>query len=534
MAEAIADRLIAYFLPHSYINGAIIDSLVALSGKGGTVSPMKVTPPYGLLQFSGPDNKAQLSRASKTGRAIRLTTGVYAVGASLPPADVAHHHRFDLIAHYWPDGVICASSALVGGGTVDGVLYVAAPDGRQAPLVLPGMSIQPIPGPGPLPGDIDMPAGTHMSGPARALTENVTGGPGRPARHRSGLSAVEDRIDMYARSSGAGRIRSLLDQLDVIAGSFDPGAVEIVRVRLAATLDTFTGATPQVSSPLLAARIAGAPFDGHRIIMLEQLIEVLTTRPPTPRPVTAPIQRWAWLPFFEAYFSNFIEGTQFSVDDARTIAIDGIPFFGKLEDSHDIAATYRLAADSADRVLVPTTGAELVEILQHRHRVLMAARPDKHPGELKERRNYAGGYEFVAPELVAGTLERGFATLRQLHDPLARAVSMMALVTECHPFDDGNGRVARLTANAELSAAGEVRIVIPTVYRSNYLAGLGALSNGTGKGDPLVAVLEFAQRWTGAVDWSDYTATNAILMSCNAFDDAIQAEATGRRLRMPN
>jgi len=494
---------------------------------------MTVTPPHGLLQFAGPGNKVRLSRAATTGRAVRLTTGVYAVGATLPPADVAHQHRFELIAHYWPDGVICASSALAGGGTAGGVLYVATPHGRQAPLVLAGMTIQPVSGPGHLPGDTDMPAGTRMSGAVRALVENVSTGPGRPARHRAGLHAVEDRIEMYARSSGAGRMRSLLDQLDVIAGSFDPGAVEIVRARLAATLVTFTGAAPQVSSPLLAARIAGAPFDGHRIIMIERLVEVLTARPPTPRPVTPPPQRWAWLPFFEAYFSNFIEGTKFDVEEARAIAIDGIPFAGKLEDSYDIAATYRLAIDSADRVRVPASGAELVEILRDRHRVLMAARPDKHPGELKERRNYAGGYEFVAPELVVGTLERGLATLRQLHDPLARSVAVLALITECHPFDDGNGRVARLTANAELSAAGEVRIVIPTVHRNNYLSGLGALSNGNGKGEPLVAVLEYAQRWTGMFDWSDYTAINAILLACNAFEDAIQAEATGRRLRMP-
>lgn len=430
--------------------------------------------------------------------------------------------------------MICASSAIAGGGAVDGFLYVATSGGRQAPLVLPGMTIQPVPGPGPLPGDTDMPAGTRMSGAVRALVENVSTGPGRPARHRAGLRAVEDRIEMYARSAGAARIRSLLDQLDVIAGSFDQAAVEAVRTRLAATLTTFNGTAPQVSSPLLTARIAGAPFDGHRITMIEQLIEVLTARPPTPRPVTLPMERWAWLPFFEAYFSNFIEGTKFDVDDARAIAIDGIPIDGKLEDCHDVAATYRLAVDTADRVRVPASGQELVEILRERHRVLMAARPDNHPGVLKSRRNFAGGYEFVAPELVVGTLDRGFATLRQLHDPLARAVAMMALVTECHPFDDGNGRVARLTANAELSAAGEVRIVIPTVYRNNYLTGLGALSNGTGKGEPLVAVLEYAQRWTGAVDWSDYTATNAILMTCNAFEDAVQAEATGRRLRMPD
>lgn len=62
---------------------------------------------------------------------------------------------------------------------------------------------------------------------------------------------------------------------------------------------------------------------------------------------------------------------------------------------------------------------------------------------------------------------------------------------------------------------------------------LGALSNGTGKGAPLFAVLEFAQRWTGAIDWSDYDATNAILTTCHAFEDPTQAEATGHRLQMP-
>jgi hypothetical protein len=494
---------------------------------------MSAAPPHGLLRFANSTTKTALSRAAKTDSAMRLATGIYAVGATLPPADVAHHHRFELIAHFWPSGVICGRSALAGGIPVDGVLYVATPVGRKAALELPGLTIQPVTGPGPLPGDTAMPADTSISGAARALVENVSAGPGRPPLHRAGLQAVEDRIDVYARSSGAGRVRSLLDQLDVIAGSFDPAAVKIVQERLAATLDTFNGAVPQTTSPLLAARLAGTPFDAHRIDMIERLIEVLTARPPTPLAATAPLGRWAWLPFFESYFSNFIEGTKFNVDEARAIAIDGIPIAGKLEDSHDVAATYRLAVDPVDQVRVPSSGDELVDILRDRHRILMAAREDKRPGELKERPNYAGGYEFVAPALVRGTLGRGFDMLRRLHDPLARAVAMMALVTECHPFDDGNGRVARLTANAELSAAGEVRIVIPTAYRNNYLAGLTALSNGTGKGEPLVAVLEYAQRWTGKIDWSDYGTTNTILADCNAFDDAVHAEASGRRLQMP-
>jgi fido (protein-threonine AMPylation protein) len=35
---------------------------------------------------------------------------------------------------------------------------------------------------------------------------------------------------------------------------------------------------------------------------------------------------------------------------------------------------------------------------------------------------------------------------------------MMFLISEVHPFADGNGRIARIMMNAELVAAGEERI----------------------------------------------------------------------------
>lgn len=77
---------------------------------------------------------------------------------------------------------------------------------------------------------------------------------------------------------------------------------------------------------------------------------------------------------------------------------------------------------------------------------------------------------------------------------------MMLLLTEAHPFDDGNGRIARILANVELSHAGQVRIIIPTRYRNDYLAGLNGVSNSAGQGQTLIAVLDFAQRWTASVD----------------------------------
>ena len=119
---------------------------------------------------------------------------------------------------------------------------------------------------------------------------------------------------------------------------------------------------------------------------------------------------------------------------------------------------------------VPKDSHDFIEILMRRHETGMQARPDQRPGQLKSEANRAGAMVFVAPELVLGTLQQGFEFYRSLEAPLSRAIMMMFLVTEVHPFADGNGRLARIMMNAELVAAGEDRIVIPTVFRDNYLA----------------------------------------------------------------
>ena len=108
----------------------------------------------------------------------------------------------------------------------------------------------------------------------------------------------------------------------------------------------------------------------------------------------------------------------------------------------------------------------------------------------------------------------------------------MFLVAEVHPFTDGNGRVARIMMNAELVAAGEERIIIPTIFRNNYLAALKALS-GNESTEPLPRVLGYAQKWTAAIAWGELEATRRILESCHAFLEPGIADETGVRLRLP-
>jgi Fic/DOC family len=464
-----------------------------------------------------------------------MAPSIYIVDAALPPEALAQHHALAIIAAVWPRAVFCDRSGLSGPVPVDGWLFICQPDlSRSADLVLPGIIISPRMGSGRLPGDIPLPGDLFQAGVARSLVENVSRPGrrpvGRPSR-QAGNEAVEDRIDELARTGGAGRIRNVLSELDVIAGYYDPRVVEVVRRRLAAVLGTVSGDV--LTSTRLKARLAGQPYDEHRIQLVTGLVETLEHTAPAAIPSLGPALRWQWLPFFEAYFSNFIEGTEFGVDEARRIAVEGFVPVERPADAHDISATYRLVSDPTLQSKTPKTADELLDTLREYHAVLMAARPDKRPGQFKVVPNYAGGYQFVTPDLLEGTLRRGFATLDKLTDPFQRATAMMFLLTECHPFDDGNGRLGRVLSNAELSAGGQVRIVIPTVYRNNYLAALTGLSNQAGSGQSLISVLHFAQRWTARIDWSSFETAKELLTSSNAFLDPGLAEITGQRLVFP-
>ena len=109
---------------------------------------------------------------------------------------------------------------------------------------------------------------------------------------------------------------------------------------------------------------------------------------------------------------------------------------------------------------------------------------------------------------------------------------MMFLVSEVHPFKDGNGRASRIMMNAELVAAGEQKMIIPTIFRNNYIVALKALSHNQ-FATPIIRTLDFAQKYTQAVDWSSFESAVSDLNRSNAFMDPVLADHEGIRLRLP-
>lgn len=100
---------------------------------------------------------------------------------------------------------------------------------------------------------------------------------------------------------------------------------------------------------------------------------------------------------------------------------------------------------------------------------------------------------------------------------MARALLAMFLVSEVHPFTDGNGRIARLVMNAELSVVDASRIIIPTLFREEYLDCLRVLTR-EGNPAPYVAAMQKIQAWTAAFDCQDLDRAIATMKACNAFE----------------
>ncbi len=102
------------------------------------------------------------------------------------------------------------------------------------------------------------------------------------------------------------------------------------------------------------ARGSGRPYDPDRITLFEKLHTELRATSPVLR--TAPergVEGRATLAFFEAYFSNFIEGTEFEVSQAADIVFNNAIPADRPEDAHDVLGTWQIVSDPVEMARTP-------------------------------------------------------------------------------------------------------------------------------------------------------------------------------------
>lgn len=427
-----------------------------------------------------------------------------------------------MLSALFPESVIGPRNAFVGGLPVDGVMYL---DYRYTRRVdLPGLTVFLRKGHGPIYGDTPMMGcPIYFPSEARVLLENLM----RSRRSTNQQPAatvtqaeIETRLIAICDARGELALDKLRDEAKLVAQTLGlQSEVKKLDDLIGAILGTRQTemATP-VGKGLASKKAETTPYDAQRLSRLEELAAALRATPL--RESTYPIKSQTArvnFAFLESYFSNFIEGTEFEIQEARAFVLQGKPITERPKDAQDLVRVF-------DQIIHPgwanqtmSTGESVLQQLRDRHADQMRERPEVMPGQFKTQANRAGNTLFVAPRLVRGTLIEASKILPTVPAGLARALFAMFMVSEIHPFADGNGRLARLVMNAELSVVNRCRIIVPTLYREEYLDCLRVLTR-EGDPKPFMDAMQWIQAWTAAFEYKDLDRTIDTMASCNAFE----------------
>ena len=411
-----------------------------------------------------------LAYRARKGELLRLAPKVYIDTDTGDPAAAVRSHLLPLLEFLYPDHVLAFRNALSLQPDQDNI-YLISPIKSPRRQTLGPFTIHI------LPGDTD--TGTEPCLPrlwrmtaARVLLESEAGQ--RNKRGRVKFLSEEEIEALLLKQLKQGKERglnSLRDEAHAYAATF---GMEQAYARLSDKISALL-ATGPASGVLRSmeglAQAAREPFDAACVVRCEQLADYLTRQTFKQLPFKYERAAWRNFSFFESYFSNYIEGTEMTVREAEQVVFDHADIPLRSADSHDVRGCYDICSDFEEMGFVPHDPRSFLNTLKSRHKILLRGRPEIHPGVFKHRNNQAGSTLFVEPDRVEGTLVRGFEIYKGLQEAFSRAVFMHFLVTDVHPMQDGNGRLARIMMNAELATDNQHKILVPNVMRDDYLNG---------------------------------------------------------------
>lgn len=469
------------------------------------------------LLFSSGDRKEayKIFKLLQEKKIRKIAPRIYTTNFDESPSEIINRNILEILGSLYPQAVLSHRSAFEFRPTSTNQMFATYSYTRK--IKLPGITINFLEGKGPVEGDTKFIGDLYVSSEARRYLENlqITKKAG-PSSKTLGIPQIEEKLDDILRIKGEEGLNKLRDDARKAAGILGmQKEFESLNKIIGALFATKPSQI--LKSDLALSRAIGLPYDKNRIELFEILFSYLHNKTFKALPEkNKSLNSFRNFAFFEAYFSNYIEGTVFGVSEAKNIIDTGVPLPNRGDDSHDILGTYQIVSNRKEMKIIPGSGEEFLEILQSRHKTLLSSRVSKTPGQFKEKNNRAGNTYFVDYKLVRGTLTRGFDYYKILSDPFARAAYIMFMVSEVHPFEDGNGRIARVMMNAELVNKDESKIIIPTVFRDDYLLTLKRLTN---QKDPVpyVEMLSKAHLFSEKLHYESYDDLYNYINIHNAF-----------------
>lgn len=111
------------------------------------------------------------------------------------------------------------------------------------------------------------------------------------------------------------------------------------------------------------------------------------------------------------------------------------------------------------------------------HTLLDGSLDSGQAGTYRKKQIFVTGTDFAFPQAskVAALMDEFSQWMRQAREklhPVEYAVRVHLNLVSIHPFEDGNGRIARLAMNAALIQHGYMLLIVPPILRSDYMASL--------------------------------------------------------------
>lgn len=475
-----------------------------------------------IFASSDSDVSHQIARMVRLGRLRKIAPRIYTPNMIDSSEVIVRRNLLSILNWRFPNTVISHRSACEMRVTSEGTFYLTGTYNRKV-TDLPGITIYLLKGPA---ADIqDMVYGRmFIASEYRWMLENM-----QSSRKQGDdskvlpISLIEKKLESVLVAGGEEQLNQYRDTLRETAERLSM-TDEFAKINILISALLNTHSSQVLTDPVVKAAAAGTPYDEKRVELFEKLFDALQGQHFLSRPVSEQTENeYLDIAFFESYFSNYIEGTEFAVDEARQIVETGITIPKRTEDSHNILGTFHVVSNRMEMQAFPTSSQEFFEILSRRHAVLLEGRPELNPGHFKTKNNRAGNTEFVDVNRVQGTLDAGFNYYCALTSPIAKAIYMMFLISEVHPFQDGNGRLARIMMNSELFRANESKIIVPTVSREDYLLALRK-SSRQGIVQPYINVMTRLHYFSSTLYGKNFQEMSDYLTLCNAFEEPDDAK----------
>ena len=445
----------------------------------------------------------QFSKAVGRGDLKRIRQGIYTDAAWEEIPKLLQNKWYKIVEYLYPSAVVSHATA-VSLLPENKVIYITAPIKIRKKVKISDLLTIEV-----LPGDIEhlkkpFQPNSYRSSPTRYLLENLQISHKDVVAPKSlGKNWVEQELCRLLERYGEKELNRIRDEARMHYSMLKMDKeFQLLEGLIGAILSTQP--IKSLSTKRAIATAKKEPFDPNRIQIFKNLATYLLQCNFASRPYQYNSSSWRNLSFFESYFSNYIEGTEFEIEEAEQIIFEKHEIINRHQDSHDVLAVFDVVQDYTEMATVPDNAGELLDLLTQRHSLIMDARPEKRPGQLKIKANKAGDTVFVLPEQVEGTFAQAFPIYESLPKGLARAIFIQFLVSECHPFDDGNGRLARIMMNAELVSAEQVKIIVPTVHRDSYLNGLRDATRNS-KFRTITKVFSDLHGYASSIEWGDYS-----------------------------